>query len=237
MTEEQLESNHEEIGYYSNEMQDVAALRLLKNADSPTFLDIGCRHPVEINNTLLLEENGWSGICVDIDDYSEEFKEKRQTPFYQIDSTSYEFIELLEKHFPQKVIHYMSLDVDSASLQTLKNILENGFKFIFMTFEHDYHYVRTHELCNKWDGGDRTVDEVKACKSSSKKMLSTCGYKLLFENVSFHEGYTGIIPHPWEDWWINPMCFKYGHLVKLDNVSGKNMHFKDCVDRIVISTH
>ena len=86
MTEEQLESNHEEIGYYSNEMQDVAALRLLKNADSPTFLDIGGRHPVELNNSLLLEENGWSGICVDIDDYSEEFKEKRQTPFYQIDS-------------------------------------------------------------------------------------------------------------------------------------------------------
>ena len=104
-------------------------------------------------------------------------------------------------------------------------------------FEHDYHYVRTHELSNKWHGKDRTVDEIKSCKFSSKKMLSICGYKLLFEDVSFHEDYTGITPHPWEDLWINPMCFKYEHLVKLDYLSGKNMHFKDCVDRIVISTH
>jgi len=95
MTEGQLESNYKEISYYSNEMQDVAALKLFQNQHAPTFLDIGCRHPVEKNNTLLLEENDWSGICVDIKDYSEEFKEKRQSPFYQIDSTSDEFMELL----------------------------------------------------------------------------------------------------------------------------------------------
>jgi len=236
MTEEQSESNHKEIRYYSNEMQDLAALYLLKNADSPTFLDIGCRHPVEKNNTLLLEKNGWSGICVDIDNYSEEFKEKRQTPFHQIDSTSDEFIDLLEKHFPQKIIHYISLDVDSASLQTLENLLENGFKFIFMTFEHDYHYVRTKEACGKWYGGERSIDEAKVCKSSSKEILKTCGYNLLFENVSFHEDVTGLLPHPWEDWWINPMCFKYKHLDSLDHISGKNMHFKDCVDRIYLIT-
>tara|TARA_R100001460_G_scaffold103447_2_gene148635 strand:+ start:2136 stop:2843 length:708 start_codon:yes stop_codon:yes gene_type:complete len=224
--------SHRGINYYSNEMQDVAALKLFQNQHAPTFLDIGCRHPVEKNNTLLLEENDWSGICVDIKDYSEEFKEKRQSPFYQIDSTSDEFMELLEKHFPEKIIHYISLDVDGANLQTLNNLLENGFRFVFMTFEHDYHYVRTQEVCGTWYGGERSIDEVKVCKSSSTDILKTCGYNLLFENVSFYEDITGLLPHAWEDWWINPFCFKSKHLQRLDHVSGKNMHFKDCVDRI-----
>lgn len=229
--------NKKEISFYSNEMQDVAALKLFGGNGSLKFLDIGCRHPIKGNNTLLLEENDWSGLCVDIEDYSKEFKEERKTPFYQVDTTSKEFIKLLEEHFPEKIIHYVSLDVDLASLSTLKNFVENGFKFIFMTFEHDYHYIRTHEVCDTWYAGDRPINEVKLCKFGSKDILETCGYNLLFENVSFYEQNTSTVPHPWEDWWINPMCFKYHHLRRLKQFSGKNMHFKDCVDRIVITTN
>tara|TARA_R110001592_G_scaffold359780_1_gene666983 strand:+ start:167 stop:877 length:711 start_codon:yes stop_codon:yes gene_type:complete len=234
MSNNKLKSS-EDIPFYSNEMQDLAALELFRGNNSLKFLDIGCRHPVKGNNTLLLEENDWSGLCVDIEDYSKEFKEERKTPFYKVDTTSKEFIQLLEEHFPEKIIHYISLDVDLASLATLENLLGNGFKFIFMTFEHDYHYVRTQEVYGEWDGGERSINEVKVCKSSSKEILKTCGYNLLFENVSFHDRDTGLRLHPWEDWWINPMCFKYKILQKFRHVSGKNIHFKDCVDRIVIS--
>ena len=68
------------LPYYSAEMQDLSALSLVgdsKSSDPNMFLDIGCGRPKYCNNTMLLEENGWEGICVDIEDFSEEFKEKK----------------------------------------------------------------------------------------------------------------------------------------------------------------
>ena len=113
----------------------------------------------------MLEEKGWEGVCVDLSDLSQEFKKERKTPFYQVDATGDEFIEILKKHFPKRFIHYISLDVDSASLDTLENLMRNNFHFGFMTFEHDIHWVMTYER-NKNLGGEnwlcegRTKDQI-----------------------------------------------------------------------------
>ena len=64
---------------YSYEMQDISAMALLTQGEKPnTFLDIGCRDPKEGSNSLLLEQNGWQGLCVDIDDHCQAFEEKRR---------------------------------------------------------------------------------------------------------------------------------------------------------------
>ena len=65
-------------------MQDISAMALLTQGEKPnTFLDIGCRDPKEGSNSLLLEQNGWQGLCVDIDDHCQAFEEKRKTPFFK----------------------------------------------------------------------------------------------------------------------------------------------------------
>jgi len=229
------------VNSYSAEMQDVSALALMQgNGRKLSFLDIGCKDPKYCNNTLLLEENGWEGVCVDLSDFSEEFKKERKTPFYQVDATGDEFIEILNKHFPRRFIDYISLDVDLASLDTLENLLRNNFHFGFMTFEHDIHWVMTYER-NKnlghenWLCEGRTKDGVENCKYKSKYALQKKGYKLLFENVCFNEESTGSWLHPWEDWWINPAVFDHKFMTYLDPLISKNLHFKDCFQRILLS--
>ncbi len=60
---------------YSQCGQDIFVYNILKK-NNGTFLDLGCYLPKNINNTYLLELNGWSGISLDIIDYNEEWKEK-----------------------------------------------------------------------------------------------------------------------------------------------------------------
>tara|TARA_R100000231_G_scaffold22927_1_gene21723 strand:- start:972 stop:1721 length:750 start_codon:yes stop_codon:yes gene_type:complete len=231
-----------ECEYYSAEMQDLAALVLLKDSGN-TFLDIGCNKPKFCNNTFLLEKNGWKGICVDMEDFSEEFKKERKTPFYQVDTTGQEFIEILKEKFPKRFIHYISLDVDLASLATLENLIRNGFTFAFMTFEHDIHWAMTYERgielqldeTAEWLCHGRTRDGVENTKYKSKKLLQDKGNTLLFENVCFHEKSTGEWLHPWEDWWINPIFFSYQFMLYLKVVMSKNLHFQDCFKRILLS--
>ena len=61
---------------YSQCGQDIFVYNIL-NKNNGTFLDLGCYLPKNINNTYLLELNGWSGISLDILDYSEEWKERK----------------------------------------------------------------------------------------------------------------------------------------------------------------
>jgi hypothetical protein len=50
--------------------QDIFVMKLLNEQNyEGYFVEIGGYLPIEINNTMLLEENGWSGISIDINDY------------------------------------------------------------------------------------------------------------------------------------------------------------------------
>ena len=231
----------------STEMQDLSALVLLgagTEESKNTFLDIGCRHAKKGNNSLLLEENGWSGICVDIEDFSQVYKEKRKSPFYKVDATGDEFINILKEHFPTKFIHYISLDTDEASLAILENILKNNFVFAFMTFEHDYHYVLSDERGSYskdykgWRGvscDSREKEKIESCKFKSKHLLERSGYKTLFENVCIHAKDTGNWLHAMEDWWVNPSYFNNFYTNYLESIASKNIHFEDCFKRITLS--
>ena len=226
-----------EPAHYSHEMQDLAALKLFGNVGK-TFLDIGCSHPVKGNNTLLLEKNGWEGICVDIEDFSKEYTKERSSPFYQVDVTSQEFVEILSRHFPTKIIDYISLDVDGSSLMVLENLLKNEYIFRFMTFEHDLHWVLNHRghadfgSEREWRCFGRTPEQIENCKYKSKALLRERGFALLFENVSFYE--SNKFPHPWEDWWINPSAFNFKSRTVMERIKSKNIHFRDCVERIFL---
>lgn len=54
---------------YSQYGEDIILLNYFKhnNITNGFYIDIGAYHPKFISNTFLLHQNGWSGICVDID--------------------------------------------------------------------------------------------------------------------------------------------------------------------------
>ena len=111
---------------YSQCHQDLATLALL--GDGRRFLDIGSSCPDSMSNTYLLEQHGWTGICIDkqCHDYG-----NRSALFIQGDAIS-ALRECLSGHF-----HYVSFDVDDDTVDALRTFLASGLSFTFATVEHD----------------------------------------------------------------------------------------------------
>ena len=204
-------------------MQDQFAHLMIGNLG--TFLDLGSAHPVVGNNSYALENVGWIGIAFEeIASLANAMNQYRNTPCFAVDVAVAEpFISILHRQHPSKHFNYISLDVDDASVPCLKLLIDNGYTFDVMTFEHDTY-----------------LDGPEARKIPSKKILLDAGYKLLFENVqtcnrNFSSGGPTCRPkcdHPidqvweWEDWWIGPAMF--------DNLiySGSSMPHQECIARL-----
>jgi hypothetical protein len=190
--------------YNSMEGQDEFVHLLL--GDSGTFIDIGSAHPFMGNNSATLEQLGWTGLAFDFEPFYSNLMNSstRKTPCLDVDVTNEQpFIGILENKFPDKHINYISMDVDFVSVDCLKLLIDNGFTFDAMTYEHNFYVI-----------GDK--DRVR-----SRDILHTAGYKMLFESVTtcsenwsnggpkckpdcVHESPNNL---EWEDWWIGPELF------------------------------
>ena len=53
--------------YYSFSGVDIAINDIFRNDDNGFYLDVGCQHPVNNNNTFLLHKKGWEGVNIDLD--------------------------------------------------------------------------------------------------------------------------------------------------------------------------
>jgi len=163
-----------------------------------TFIDIGCRLPYEINNTLMLEEKGWHGVSMDILDFSKEWQ-TRKTPFLIADALHYDYNKLVDEFNLTNVVDYLSLDIEGNGLRywALKKIIDSGYEFKVITLEHDvYRGLGASE------------------REPQRKLLKGLGYVLVCSNVS-------LSGNPFEDWWINPKYIsedKYLRLIS-DNLS------------------
>lgn len=172
---------------YSQCGQDLFVFSLIK--DKGQFLDLGCYLPKKINNTYLLELNGWSGISVDIINYSEQWKE-RSTEFICQDCFNIDFEKFLPKYFDTKTIDYLSLDMEKIGerYKLLNKILDTDYEFKIITIEHDSYL-----------GNDFDVNE----KIPQREILTRNGYILVCSDVSQKN-------HPnlyYEDWWVNKKYF------------------------------
>ena len=52
------------------EGEDLIILDKLKNIKDGFYVDAGCYHPLHLNNTYLLHKMGWSGINIDLSEYT-----------------------------------------------------------------------------------------------------------------------------------------------------------------------
>lgn len=160
---------------YSQIGQDDWVLSLFPEGYEGYFLDIGAQLPRDINNTLLLEEKGWTGLAIDIIDFSEDWKE-RKTPFICKDIFK---IDLDEYGIPE-VVDYLSLDISpwpGSRYESLQRVLSFGFKFCVVTLEHD---------------ANRGIDHIVRERIPQRLLMKEMGYTLVKENVN-----------GFEDWYIN----------------------------------
>jgi hypothetical protein len=153
------------------------------------WIEIGCADPLYGNNTKLLEEWGWNGISIDLDNtQTEKWKIRNTTPTIK-DATKIDW-EIID----DKVIDYLQIDIDPANIsyKVLTQIPFWKTKFRIITFEHDY-YMR----------------EFDWVREKSRKYLESFGYKLVVSNVSPN------LYNPYEDWWVHPELVQDNIIQKL----------------------
>jgi len=55
---------------YSMHGEDLVIAEYFKDLSKGIYIDLGCYHPIQYNNTMLLYQKGWTGINVDVSDFS-----------------------------------------------------------------------------------------------------------------------------------------------------------------------
>jgi len=55
---------------YSMLGEDLVVNNFFKNKTNGTYVDVGCYHPIDGNNTHLLFKNGWNGVNIDLNKIS-----------------------------------------------------------------------------------------------------------------------------------------------------------------------
>lgn len=167
------------LKFNSQSNQDYFVYSILKK-QTGTFFDIGCNHPININNTYTLEQIGWSGYLFDIDNsFKSLIEQTRTSKFICTDVSTYNWNSFLEsENLVGKTIDYLSFDVDEASIATLRRFPFDKIQFNVCTIEHD-----------RYRFGVDIANEMR-------NIMNKYGYKIICKDIS----YKG---NPYEDWYVH----------------------------------
>ena len=163
---------------FSQCLQDIFVLTMLDGKTNGTYLEIGSSDPYIGNNTALLENLGWTGISIEIDnDLCRLFNDKRKNKCINIDALDYDYDSLTG------VIDYLQLDCDppEVTYEILTKLNFNTCEYRVITYEHDYY-----------------ADDTKLYRDKSREFLKSKGYILILGNVAPND------TDNFEDWWVNP---------------------------------
>lgn len=207
--------------------QDVFALLCNNSKHNGYFIDIGSGAFKHENNTYTLDRYfGWNGLCFDIlDKIADYYSSERNCKYFQLDCSRTNFWEVFVRESAPEVIDYLSVDVDEATLITMKNIPFNYYKFGVITIEHDYYR-------NKND----------SFRGTQRAILKDHGYHLLCEDVCVDiRDETGgpkmFATFKWEaenanfeDWWVHPDLVD---LEKLKPLQSTGQYALDIVRKLI----
>jgi len=181
--------------------QDEFVLKMLNFKNNGFFLEIGSNHPININNSYILEKKyNWNGLMVEYDNQYEKLYKLHRTSNYIIkDATTIDYEELFNKYNFPKNMDYLQIDLEvsnNSTLKTLQLLDETIFKnytFSVITFEHDIYT------------GNHFETRIK-----SREIFNRNGYVLVFCDVKN----TG---NPYEDWYVHPNFVNMELINKIKN--------------------
>jgi hypothetical protein len=184
------------MNFYSDAGQDQFVAHMLKFKKDGCSVDIGAAGSVYSNNTYCFQELDWTSITIESNsEYNSTYYgygARKKGTHYNDDALTINYSEIFEENeFPSN-IDYLSLDVDTLSLDVLRVLPFDKYSFKCITIEHDAYLY-----------GD-------AYRKPQREILKGLGYDLICSNVLVpnpgHQGYKGE-PCPFEDWWVNPKDF------------------------------
>ncbi|MFY7728502.1 MAG: hypothetical protein ACOVRN_03185 [Flavobacterium sp.] len=191
--------------------QDAFVLNVNGYKRNGTFVEIGSNHPIEHNNSYILESSyNWSGLLVEYDkSFGPMYDLHRPRSLYCLqDARTVPYREILDtRGFPNN-IGYLQIDLDVNNKSTLDTLILlndtvfDKYKFASVTFEHDIYtgdYFDTQRI--------------------SRKIFSDRGYVLVFPDVSvMWEGSY----KPFEDWYVHPDLVDMEYINKIRRYTATN---------------
>jgi hypothetical protein len=188
--------------FYSAVSQDEFVANILGFKKNGYCVDIGSGHSIESNNTFYFQSLDWCCISVEIDSsFNETYLTRKNGVHLNENALRVEYENVLSEYEFPTVVDYLSLDVDTCSLNVLKILPLDKYKFKIITIEHDAYLYN-----DKY-------------REDQRRILTEAGYKLLCSNVLVpnpgHSGYNGE-DCPFEDWWIYPSEFNSNITQKIE---------------------
>ena len=176
--------------FYSDAKQDQFAANILKFKRDGYCVDIGSCHSVISNNSYYFQGLNWTSISIEIErGYNESYSTRTNGVHLNKNALEVNYKETFEEYEFPKSIDYLSLDVDTVSLDVLRILPLDEYRFKVITVEHDGYLY-----------GDKYREQ-------QRNLLNSYGYLLLCSNVYVEQsGYEGK-ECPFEDWWIDPSEF------------------------------
>ena len=113
--------------YLGQAEQDKFVLNVLKEKRNGYFLEIGSNHPININNSYLLETKyEWKGIMIEYDsNFLDLYKEHRPNSIHVInDATIIDYKSIFENNNMPLFFDYLQIDLEANNGSTIKT-LEN----------------------------------------------------------------------------------------------------------------
>jgi len=163
---------------FSQTYQDMFVLTMLNGKKNGTYFEIGSANPFYGSNSALLEQLGWKGTSLEINEKEVvEFRKHRKNEVVLCDATKFDY-SILNSH-----IDYLQIDCEppTTTFEILTMIPFDNCSFGVITFEHDYY-----------------ADVTRSIKDKSRKYLLDKGYLLIASNISPND------TSSYEDWYINP---------------------------------
>ena len=179
------------LKYNGQAEQDKFVCNVLKNKTNGFFIEVGSNHPIEINNTYLLESSlNWKGIMFEWqkEKFENLYKKHRPNSNYVFgDAQQHNYREIFDTYNVPQNIDYLQLDIDPPHktlnvLKALDQQIMDDFKFATITFEHDYCHTANLSFRN-----------------TSREILLNRGYYLVFGDIA-----NKIPRNIYEDWYVHP---------------------------------
>lgn len=204
--------------------QDKFVVNVLKNKKNGYFVEVGSNHPININNTYILEkELNWKGIMIEYDpSWLSYYQMMRKNSVHVInDATKINYRELFDTNNVPLNIDYLQIDLEvtnNSTLLVLKKFDEQVFekyKFATITFEHDV-----------WEKNNNNTREL------SRFIFDKWGYKRVFDDIHNLEP-----QYVYEDWYVHPDLVDMDYVNKLitnnknkyiyNKITQKSINWKD----------
>lgn len=195
------------IMHLGQAQQDKFVLNVLKEKTDGYFLEIGSNHPIDINNTYLLEKNyNWKGIMVEYNSmYLPLYKEHRPNSTHIInDATTIDYKSFFEINLMPLDFDYLQIDLEAntgstiRTLEKLNNEIFDKYKFATVTFEHDIYHTN--------------FDDTRL---KSRDIFKKRGYVCVFEDIN-NGG------NPFEDWYVHPDLVDMNYVNNLIEINKKH---------------